>query len=159
MVVFDQLLLVRIFGLGFVLLGSSELSDQIKALFFAFEHHVLGRSAADQSLEQDDGHTFPVSFFPFKEWHIVVNFQAHFAKSGSIRPHKLLIEQVVSLGLLFLTLLILVVDESLGFCQRVDVFTLFAIQTSFELELYFGHIDARVEHFRLGGMKHVVQLL
>ena len=74
LVVFDQLLLVRIFGLGFVLLGSSELSDQIKTLFFAFEHHVLSRSAADQSLEQDDGHTFPVGFFPFKEWHIVVNF-------------------------------------------------------------------------------------
>lgn len=37
--------------------------------------------------------------------------------------------------------------------------SLFAIQTSFELEFDFRYIDAGVEHFRLCGMELVVQLL
>lgn len=71
----------------------------------------------------------------------------------------MLIEQVVSLCLLLLTLQVLVVDESLGFCQRCHVFTLFSIQTGFELELNFAHIDAGVENFRFCGVEDVVQLL
>jgi hypothetical protein len=89
----------------------------------------------------------------------VVHFHPHFSKSRSVRPHKLLIKQVISLGLLLLTLEVLVVDESLGFCKRCHVLTLFSIQTGFELELNFTHIDAGVKHFRLGGVEDVVQFL
>lgn len=60
----QELLLLREVGLCFPLFSGAELSDQIKTLLLALEHHVLDSTASNEPLQEHDG---TVAFVSLKE--------------------------------------------------------------------------------------------
>ena len=64
LVVVDEHVLFLGLRVTFPLLSGPQFSDEVQALFFALEHHVLLGAAAKKSLEQDDCPGFLVTLLP-----------------------------------------------------------------------------------------------
>ena len=65
LVVVDQHMLFLSLRVLFPLLSGSELSNEVKSLLFAFEHHVLFGTTSEKSLQKDDSTLLLVTSLPF----------------------------------------------------------------------------------------------
>ena len=91
------------------LLSGAQLSNQIKTLFFALEHHVLLSTTTDKSLEQDDGSHLLVLLLPLLL--VLLISQLSFSVTdlsvlGRMSPERQLVFLLLLVGLFFSSLLV-----------------------------------------------------
>ena len=149
-------------GVSLPLLGGTQLSDKIKTLLLAFEHHVLLGTTSEQSLEQDNGSHLLVFLLPLFLVFLISQLAfgvTDFSVLGRVRSERQFVFLFLLVRLLFSSLLVSgLLNEGVGLFEGGLMIAIFPRQLLAELEAHFINADQRVEHFRLLDLEDIVQL-
>ena len=109
-------------GVSFPLFSRSQLSDEVETFLFTFEHHVLHRSASNQTLDKDDSAGLLILLI--QSFDRLTRVLRHV--DGSVGTHfELIISSFLTL-ILFILSFLSCVDIFLSFVQSVHMLDLLA---------------------------------